>query len=85
MVKKVLRSAEKFSENLPLSPLPLYASPKISTKRKFLGRISRGHSGVIRADIPAKNFGQGPQNPGKEQACGRGHPYLASQALDISE
>ena len=27
MVKKVLRSAEKFSEAFPLSPLPLYPSP----------------------------------------------------------
>ena len=27
MVKKVLRSAEKFSESFPLSPLPLYPSP----------------------------------------------------------
>ena len=27
MVKKVLRSAEKFSEPFPLSPLPLYPSP----------------------------------------------------------
>ena len=27
MVKKVLRSAEKFSEPFPLSPLPLYLSP----------------------------------------------------------
>ena len=34
---------------------------KVSPKRKFLGRISRGHPGVIRADIPAQNFGQGAQ------------------------
>ena len=27
MLKKVLRSAEKFSEPFPLSPLPLYPSP----------------------------------------------------------
>ena len=38
---------------------------KFSPKRNFLGRISRGHPGVIRADIPAQNFGQGPANPGK--------------------
>ena len=38
---------------------------KSSPKSKFLGRISRGHPGVIRADIPAQNFGQGAQNPGK--------------------
>ena len=37
----------------------------ISPTRKFLGRISRGHPGVIRADIPAQNFGQGTQNHGK--------------------
>ena len=30
MVKKVLRSAEKFSQPFPLSPLPLYPSPKQS-------------------------------------------------------
>ena len=35
---------------------------KISPKSKFLGRISRGHPGVIRADIPAQNFGEGAQN-----------------------
>ena len=35
-----------------------------------------GHRGVIHADIPAQNFGQGPQNPGKTllHAFGRGHP-----------
>ena len=38
---------------------------KISPKRKFWGRTSRGHPGVIRTDIPAQNFGQGGQNPGK--------------------
>ena len=38
---------------------------KISPKRKFWGRITRGHPGVIRADIPAQNFGQGSRNPGK--------------------
>ena len=38
---------------------------KISPKRKFSGRISRGHPGVIRADVPTQNFGQGPRNPGK--------------------
>ena len=32
---------------------------KIGPKREFLGWISRGHPGVIRADIPAQNFGQG--------------------------
>ena len=44
---------------------------KISPKRKFLGRTSRGHPGVIRADIPAKNFGQGGQNPGKTSTSAR--------------
>ena len=43
---------------------------KISPKRKFWGRISRGHTGVIRADIPAQNFGQGVQNPGKNKHLG---------------
>ena len=47
---------------------------KISPKRKFWGRTSRGHPGLIRADIPAQNFGQGPENPGEKQAFGRGHP-----------
>ena len=31
-----------------------------------MGQISSGHPGVIRADIPAQNFGQGAQNPGKK-------------------
>ena len=47
---------------------------KTSPKRKFLGRTSRGHPGVIRADIPAQNFGQGGQNPGEKQAFRCGHP-----------
>ena len=47
---------------------------KISPKKEFLGRISRGHPGVIRADIPAQNFGQGALNPGKKQAFGHGYP-----------
>ena len=41
-----------------------------SPKRKFLGRTSRGHPGVIRADIPTQNFGQGAQNPGKNKHLG---------------
>ena len=32
--------------------------------------VSRGHLGVIRADIPAQNFGQGAQNPGKTSMWG---------------
>ena len=41
---------------------------KISPKRKFWGRTSRGHPGVIRAVIPVQNLGQG------KQACRCGHP-----------
>ena len=40
MVKKVPRSAEKFSEPFPISPLPLYLSAKIAQKSQsnsFLG------------------------------------------------
>ena len=44
---------------------------KISPKRKFSGQISRGHPGVIHADIPAQNFGQGPRNPGKTSIWAR--------------
>ena len=44
---------------------------KISPQRKFLGRTSRGHPGVIRADIPTQNFGQGGQNPGKTSIWAR--------------
>ena len=44
---------------------------KISPKSKFLGRTSRGHPGVIRADIPAQNFGQGGPNPGKTSILAR--------------
>ena len=40
MVKKVLRSAEKFSELLPLSPLPLYPSPNLGRKPLKLPTIS---------------------------------------------
>ena len=59
----------------PGSKDPFGHERKISPKRKFWGRISRGHSGGICADIPAQNFGQGAQNPGKKQAFGRGHPW----------
>ena len=45
-----------------------------------MGRISRGHPGVIRADIPAQNFGQGRQNPGK-QAFWRGGAFPQVTAL----
>ena len=44
---------------------------KISPKRKFLGRTSCGHPGVIRANIPTQNFGQGVQNPGKASILAR--------------
>ena len=44
---------------------------KISPKRKLLGRISRKHPGVIQADVPAQNFGQGPQAPGKTSTSAR--------------
>ena len=49
---------------------PRIQERKISPKRKFLGRTSRGHPGVIRADIPARNFGQGTQNTGKNKHLG---------------
>ena len=44
----------------------LFQERKISPKRKFLGQISRGHPGVIRADIPAQNFGSGPSKSWKK-------------------
>ena len=44
---------------------------KISPKRKFSGRTSRGDPGVIRADIPAKNFSQSGRNPGKTNISAR--------------
>ena len=49
----------------------VYQERKISPKRKFLGQISRGHPGVVPADIPAQNFGQGPPNPGKTSISAR--------------
>ena len=64
----------EFSQHSPQHPPQLFSGfPRfsqegnISPKSKFLGRISRGHPGVIRADIPAQNFGQGAQNPGKKK------------------
>ena len=47
------------------SAWPINQERKSSPKRKFLGRTSRGHLRVIRADIPGQNFGQSPRNPGK--------------------
>ena len=43
------------------SPFPCFSSDLVQERR-----ISRGHSGVIRADILAQNFGQGGRNPGKK-------------------
>ena len=56
-----------FDAKIPL----MIQERKISPKRKFSGRISRGHPGVIRADIPVQNFGQGAQNPGKTSVWAR--------------
>ena len=61
---------ETFCESGEGVRLPKKSEQKISPKRKFLGRTSRGHPGVIRADIPAQNFGQGGQNPGKNKHFG---------------
>ena len=49
-----------------------------------MGRISRGHPGVIRADIPAQNFGQGAQKAWKKQALGRG-PSMTRRHGGISK
>ena len=54
---------------------------KSSPKRKFLGGTSRGHRGVIRADVPAQNFGQGGQNPGKTSISARTSMILRSEEL----
>ena len=40
-------------------------------KEEVFGMTSGGHPGVIHADIPAKNFGQGGQNPGKTSISAR--------------
>ena len=52
-------------------PGAIFQERRISPKRKFWGRTSRGHPGVIRADIPAQNFGQGGENPGKTSIWAR--------------
>ena len=49
------------------NPALTHQERKNSPKSKFLARISRGHLGVIRADIPAQNFGQGSPNPGEKK------------------
>ena len=54
-----------------LKTRPLSQERKSSPKRKFSGRISRGHPGVIRADIPVQNFGQDGQNRGKTSIWAR--------------
>ena len=56
---------------------------KNQAKEEVVGRISRRHPGVIRADIPAQNFGQGAQNPQKKQAFGRGYPWL--EGADVQD
>ena len=56
--------------SLPPSSQADFRNEKISPKRKFSGWTSREHPGVIRADIPAQNFGQSGQNPGKNRHFG---------------
>ena len=58
-----LKTLEKV-EKTPILARIFLQERKISPKRKFSGRISSGHPGVIRADIPAQNFGQVPPSPG---------------------
>ena len=72
--KTSIRTSKSWKKKHFGTDIPRGRERKISPKRKFLGRISRGHPGVIRADIPAQNFGQGGPNPGKKQAFRRGHP-----------
>ena len=40
-------------------------------KRKFSGRMSRGHRGVIRADVQGQKLQAGPRNLGKTSTCVR--------------
>ena len=65
MPEQLLRS---LLAGLPSCPMQseINQELKIIPKRKFWGRTSCGHPGDIRADIPAQNFGQGGQNPGKK-------------------
>ena len=59
---------------------------KISPKRKFWGRTSGGHPGVIRADIRAQNFGQGGQNPGKNKHLGADiHDPKARTSMNVGD
>ena len=48
---------------------------KIGPKRKFLGRTSCGHPGVIRADIQPKTSVRVVKILEKKQAFWRGHPW----------
>ena len=65
--------AEKKScrKKTPKLSVTLVKNEKISPKRKFSGRTSRGHPGVICADVPTQKFGQGSQNPGKTSILAR--------------
>ena len=69
-------SSSFFSRNRHLSPPNWHLSQerKISPKRKFLGRISRGHPGVLCADIPAQNFGKASIWARTSMARRRGRP-----------
>ena len=70
MPTKLLTDLSYLEINSPVTVSDFNQERKISPKRKFLGRTSRGHPGLIRADIPAQNFGQGAQNPGKKKHLG---------------
>ena len=70
-----VREMEKHAKSLYRWFSPINQERKISPKRKFLGRTSRGHPRVVRADIPAQNFGQGGQNRGRKTSFRRGHPW----------
>ena len=66
------------TQNVPHKPEKPRKGPRTKNqpKEEVLGAdILRTSAGAIRADIPAQNFGQGGQNPGKTQAFRRGHPH----------
>ena len=53
------------------SPLLYFRNERSAQRGSFLGRTSRGCPEVIRADIPAQNFGQGSRNSGKTSISAR--------------
>ena len=78
--RPVLWSPEKTH---PMRTRPKAGSGFKTEKSAQRGSFRAGHPGVIHADIPAQNFGQGAQNPGKNEHLGAESPW--AEGVDVHD